>query len=198
MRLVAENNIAYWHGASGDHAMAVRRFGSLARDASIMFGPGHVMRVAACGSAAHRMARHGQVKEGIRLLEDILVTGASDGLSTRDVLLVRNNRAFWIGESGDGARAREQFAMLLRELGPDDFYALATRNNLAYWSGFMGEVGRALDEYETLKAQLQNPALLSRLGGDVAARPRTRSRAATRAARDHRSQARSGAPGSTG
>jgi len=54
-------------------------------------------------------------------------------------LRARYEFARWIGEEGDPAAARDQFAELLsvrvRVLGPEHPHTLATRYELARWSG---------------------------------------------------------------
>jgi hypothetical protein len=53
-------------------------------------------------------------------------------------LLARHSRAYWTGQAGDAAAARDQLGELLplreRVLGPEHPDTLATRNNLAYFT----------------------------------------------------------------
>jgi hypothetical protein len=60
-----------------------------------------------------------------------------------DTLTARANLAYWTGEAGDAAGARDQFAALLpvreRVLGPEHRDTLTARGNLAYWTGQAGD-----------------------------------------------------------
>ena len=66
----------------------------------------------------------------------------------------RGNLAWWTGEAGDVAGARDQFAALLpigeRVLGPEHPGTLATRGNLARWTGEAGDAAGARDQYAAL------------------------------------------------
>ena len=57
-------------------------------------------------------------------------------------LRARAELAYWTGQAGDAAGAREQLAVLLpireRVLGPEHPDILPTRDNLTYWTGEMG------------------------------------------------------------
>jgi hypothetical protein len=59
-----------------------------------------------------------------------------------DTLRARHNLAYWTGQAGDPAGARDMFAELLpireRVLGPDHPHTLTTRRNLAYWTERIG------------------------------------------------------------
>jgi hypothetical protein len=65
-----------------------------------------------------------------------------------------NNLAHCIGEAGDAAGARDQFAALLpireRVLGSDHPDTLATRHNLARWTGEAGDAVGARDQLAAL------------------------------------------------
>ena len=54
----------------------------------------------------------------------------------------RAELAYWTGQAGDAAGAREQLAVLLlireRVLGAGHPHILTTRDNLAYWTGETG------------------------------------------------------------
>ena len=56
-----------------------------------------------------------------------------------DALIAHDHLAFWTGEAGDAAAARDQYAALLpiqeRVLGPDHPGTLTTRRHLAGWTG---------------------------------------------------------------
>jgi hypothetical protein len=69
-------------------------------------------------------------------------------------LAARANLAYWIGEAGDAAAARDQFAALLpvreRVLGAEHPETLIVRNNLAYWTGEAGDAAAARDQFATL------------------------------------------------
>jgi hypothetical protein len=61
------------------------------------------------------------------------------GLEHPDTLTARHNLAYWTGQAGDPASARDQLAVLLqvreRVLGPMHPDTRKTRSNLARWSG---------------------------------------------------------------
>jgi hypothetical protein len=60
-----------------------------------------------------------------------------------ETLTARANLAYWTGEAGDPAAARDQYAALLpvleRVLGADHPYTLNDRANLARWTGQAGD-----------------------------------------------------------
>ena len=67
-----------------------------------------------------------------------------------DTLTARANLAYWTGEAGDAAGARDQYAALLpvgeRVLGPEHPDTLTTRGNLARWTGEAGDAAGARDQ----------------------------------------------------
>jgi hypothetical protein len=69
-------------------------------------------------------------------------------------LVVRANLAYWTGEIGDAAAARDQFAALLpireRVSGPDHPEALTARANLARWTGRAGNAAAARNQFAAL------------------------------------------------
>lgn len=79
-------------------------------------------------------------------------------------LTVRNNLAYWTGEAGDAAGAREQLAALLpiikRVQGPDHPSTLQARHGLARWSGEAGDAVGARDQLAALlpvRARIMGP-----------------------------------------
>ncbi|MEU7864221.1 tetratricopeptide repeat protein [Nonomuraea sp. NPDC049141] len=62
--------------------------------------------------------------------------------------------ACWMGEVGDAAGARDQFAALLpiqeRVLGAEHPYTLTTRHNVACWMGEVGDAAAARDQFAAL------------------------------------------------
>jgi hypothetical protein len=60
-----------------------------------------------------------------------------------DTLAARANLAYWTGQAGDTAGARDQYAALMpvdeRVLGPEHPDTLTARANLAYWTGQAGD-----------------------------------------------------------
>ncbi len=71
-----------------------------------------------------------------------------------DTLRTRGNLAYWTGEAGDAAGARDQYARLVlifeRVLGSEDSETLITRNNLAAVSGRAGDAAGTRDQFATL------------------------------------------------
>jgi hypothetical protein len=71
-----------------------------------------------------------------------------------DTLTARGNLAWWTGEAGDPAAARDLFAALLpvreRVLGPEHPETLAARGNLAWWTGQAGDPAAARDLFAAL------------------------------------------------
>jgi hypothetical protein len=65
------------------------------------------------------------------------------GAEHPDTLTARHNLAYWTGEAGDAAGARDRSAALLpireRVLAPEHPDTLATRNKLAHWTGKVAE-----------------------------------------------------------
>jgi len=62
--------------------------------------------------------------------------------------------AYWSGNAGDAAEARDQCAALLsvweRVLGPEHLETLGTRGSLAYWTGEAGNVAGARVQFAAL------------------------------------------------
>jgi len=71
-----------------------------------------------------------------------------------DTMTARGNLAYWTGEAGDAAGARDQYAKLLpireRILGPEHPDTLTTRGNLARWTGEAGDAAGARDQLAAL------------------------------------------------
>jgi Domain of unknown function (DUF4062)/Tetratricopeptide repeat len=69
-------------------------------------------------------------------------------------LTARGSLAYWTGQAGDAAGARDQFAALLpvieRVFGPDHRLTLTTRGNLARWTGQTGDAAGARDQFAAL------------------------------------------------
>ncbi|MFI6541574.1 tetratricopeptide repeat protein [Nonomuraea sp. NPDC050547] len=73
-----------------------------------------------------------------------------------DTLTDRGNLAFWTGQAGDAAAAREGFAELLpireRVHGPEHPDTLTDRANLAYWTAETDDAAAARDRFAELVA----------------------------------------------
>ena len=71
-----------------------------------------------------------------------------------DILAAEISLASWIGQAGNAAAARDQFAALVpvceRVLGPEHPDALAVRGELAYWTGQAGNAAAARDQFAAL------------------------------------------------
>ena len=69
-------------------------------------------------------------------------------------LATRSELAYSVGQAGDAAAARDQFAALLpvaeRVLGPEHPDTLAARASLAYWTGQAGDAAAARDQFAAL------------------------------------------------
>ena len=76
------------------------------------------------------------------------------GPEHQDTLIARATLAYWTGQAGDAAGARDQYAALLpieeRVLGPEHPETLTTRANLARYTGEAGDAVRARDQYAAL------------------------------------------------
>jgi Domain of unknown function (DUF4062) len=76
------------------------------------------------------------------------------GPEHRGTLAARYELADWVGEAGNGAAARDQFAALLpiveRVLGPEHPRTLTTRAGLARWAGEAGDAAGARDQFAVL------------------------------------------------
>ncbi len=90
----------------------------------------------------------------LRLIADAYGEEDAYGLEHRDTLVARANLAYWTGEAGDPAGARDQFATLLpiqeRVMGPEDSRTLADRGGLAIWTGEAGDPVGARDQFAVL------------------------------------------------
>ena len=135
-----------------------------------------------------------------QLLADALTEDDAYGPEHPDTLDARADRAYWTGEAGDAAAARDQCAALLpvreRVLGPEDPETLTTRSNLAHWTGEAGDAAAARDQYAALlpvrervlgpggpedPGRPRQPCRLDRGGGGRGRRPGPVRRAAARA-----------------
>ena len=71
-----------------------------------------------------------------------------------DTLRARANLAYWTGEAGNAAEAREQYAALLpiieRVLGPEHPNTLDAGANLAFFTGEAGNAAEAREQYTAL------------------------------------------------
>ena len=76
------------------------------------------------------------------------------GAEHQDTLAADASLAYWTGEAGDAAGARDQLTALLpvreRVLGPEHPDTLTTRNNLARWTGEAGDAAGARDQLTAL------------------------------------------------
>jgi Tetratricopeptide repeat len=76
------------------------------------------------------------------------------GAEHHDSLVARANLAYWTGQAGNPAGARDQFAVLLpieeRVLGPEHRQTLADRGSLARWTGEAGNPAGARDQFAVL------------------------------------------------
>ncbi len=89
-----------------------------------------------------------------QLIADAYREDDAYGPEHRDTLVAHVNLAYWTGEAGDAAGARDQFAILLpiqeRVLGPEDPRTLADRGGLAIWTGEAGDAAGARDQLAVL------------------------------------------------
>ena len=120
-----------------------------------------------------------------QLIADAYSQDEAYGPEHPDTLATRASLAYWTGEAGDAAGARDQFAALLpieeRVLGPEHPETLAARDNLAVWTGAAGDAAGARDQLlaATLSAHGSaafDVAVLAGLGGDATRRQGVRSR----------------------
>ena len=76
------------------------------------------------------------------------------GAEHRDTLAAYDEFAHWVGQAGDAAGARDQYAALLpiaeRVMGPEDPNTLNFSVNLARYSGMTGDAAGARDQYAAL------------------------------------------------
>jgi hypothetical protein len=89
-----------------------------------------------------------------QLIADAYREDDAYGPEHRDTLVAHVNLAYWTGEAGDAAGARDQFAALLpiqeRVMGPKDPRTLADRGGLAIWTGEAGDAAGARDQLAVL------------------------------------------------
>ena len=89
-----------------------------------------------------------------QLISDARREDNAYGPEHRDTLTARGRHAYWTGEAGDRAGARDQFAALLpieeRVLGPEHPDTLSARSNLARWTGEAGDAAGARDRFAVL------------------------------------------------
>jgi Domain of unknown function (DUF4062)/Tetratricopeptide repeat len=89
-----------------------------------------------------------------RLIADAHGEDDAYGPEHPDTLVARANLAYWTGEAGDAAGARDQFAVLLpiqeQVMGPEHPRALADRGGLAIWTGAAGDAAGARDQLAVL------------------------------------------------
>jgi len=89
-----------------------------------------------------------------RLIADAYKEDDAYGPEHPATLAARADLAYWTGEAGDAAGARDQYAALLpireRVLGAEHPDTLITRQNLAYWTGLAWDAAEARDQYAAL------------------------------------------------
>ena len=90
----------------------------------------------------------------LQLIADAYRDDDAYGPEHPDTLAARNNLAFWTGQAGDAAGARDQLAALLpireRVLGPEHPDTLTTRASLAHCTGQAGDAAGARDQFAAL------------------------------------------------
>jgi hypothetical protein len=123
--------------------------------------------LAALSEDSHGMAQiasylvvSGGYAAGIELQRRVLNARARVlGPQHADTLAARHELAYWTGQAGDAAAARDQFAALLapreRVSGPDHPDTLAARHELAYWTGQAGDAAAARDQFAAMLPVLQ-------------------------------------------
>ena len=89
-----------------------------------------------------------------RLIANAHRESVAYGPEQPDTLSARHELAYWTGEAGDAAGARDQLAALLpireRVQGPEHPYTLAARHELARWTGQTGDGAGARDQFAAL------------------------------------------------
>jgi hypothetical protein len=89
-----------------------------------------------------------------QLIADVYGEDDANGPEHEQTLAARSNLAYWTGEAGDAAGARDQFAALLpvrqQVLGPEHPDTLTTRLALARWTGQAGDAAKARDQVAAL------------------------------------------------
>jgi hypothetical protein len=90
----------------------------------------------------------------LQLIVDAYTENHAYGPEHPATLVAREHLAFWTGEAGDPAGARDQFAALLpiseRVNGPEHPETLTVRGNLASWAGAAGDAAGARDQLAAL------------------------------------------------
>ena len=99
-----------------------------------------------------------------RLITDAYTEADAYGPEHPRTLDARYSVAYWTGEAGDAAGARDQFAALLpiseRVQGPEHPGTLNTRHELARWTGQAGDAAGARDQFAALlpiRERVQGP-----------------------------------------
>ena len=89
-----------------------------------------------------------------QLIADAYRQDDAYGAEHPGTLSARGYLAYWTGEAGDAAGARDQFAALLpireRVLGPEHRDTLNARDYLARWTGQAGDAAKARDQFAAL------------------------------------------------
>jgi hypothetical protein len=144
-----------WRGATGDVAGAYAAFCELAQRAQPLDRRHAALRLAVEAEQAFFGCKHGNRDvEGARMARVLADRDRILGPDHPDTLTSRSNLAYWTGEAGDAATARDQYAALIpdceRILGPDHPDTLTRRSSLAYWTGKAGDAATARDHYAAL------------------------------------------------
>ena len=97
---------------------------------------------------------YGAARDLFQLINDARSENNAYGPEHRDTLTARGRLAYWTGEAGDAAGARDQFAALLpieeQVLGPEHPDTLSARGNLARWTGEAGDAAGARNQFAAL------------------------------------------------
>jgi hypothetical protein len=149
--LIAQSNLTYWLGESGQTEEAVSQLRRLLDDRIRVLGSDHPDTLITRSYLAYWLGKSGQAQEAVsqsrRLLEDVVRVLGPDHPHT---LATRSNLARWLGASRQVGEAVSQLRRLLKDrvrvLGPDHPDTLATRSNLARWLGASGQTGEAVSQ----------------------------------------------------
>ena len=211
----ARDDLAYWTGEAGDAAGARDQYAALAARARSGCWAPSTRTPWTPGTASPS----GPGRRGMRPMPGTSSppccpsTKRVLGAEHPGTLFARDHLAYYTGEAGDAAGARDQFAALLpiqeRVHGAEHPDTLAARNDLARWTGEAGDAAGARDQFAALlpvqervarprapghPGRPRQPRPLDRGGGRCGRCPGPVRRAAARV----RAGPRPGAPGHPG
>ncbi|PXX60858.1 tetratricopeptide repeat protein [Nocardia tenerifensis] len=141
-RLAARARLARWTGDAGAPLEALSMFEKLVEDCTAYFGADHPQTLLPRVQLANWQGQTGDPERAVAALTELRRRYEELG-DERELLRVRADLGFYVGQTGDIAGARDHYAAFLPELerllGQEDPDVLRSREQYARWIGLTGD-----------------------------------------------------------